>query len=55
LIATLVAAASGYAMLRHAHQTAAFDGVAMVDGGGWTALVIAEFAVALGAIAVALA
>jgi len=30
-----------------------FDGVSLGDGGGWTAVIMAEFMVALGALAVA--
>ena len=53
LIATLVAAACAYGMLRHSRQMM-FEGISLTDGGGWAALVMAEFTVALGALGVAL-
>lgn len=53
ILATLVAAGCAYAMLRHSRQMM-FEGVSFSDGGGWAALVMAEFTVALGALAVAL-
>ena len=53
LIATLVASGCAYGMLRHSRQML-FDGVSLSDGGGWAALVMVEFTVALGALAVAL-
>jgi hypothetical protein len=53
LICTLVAGGCAWAMLRHSRQML-FEGVSMSDGGGWAALVIAEFTASLAAIAVAL-
>jgi hypothetical protein len=53
LIATLVSAGCAYAMLRHARQMM-FEGVGLSEGGGWAALVLAEFTVSLAALAVAL-
>ena len=53
LIATLVAAGCAYAMLRHSRQML-FEGVSLSNGGGWAALVMVEFTVALAALAVAL-
>jgi hypothetical protein len=53
LLATLVAAGSAYAMLRHSRQMM-FEGVSLQDGGGWAALVMVEFTVALAALAFAL-
>jgi hypothetical protein len=53
LIATLVAAGCAYAMIRHSRQML-FEGTSFADGGGITALVMAEFTAALGAISVAL-
>lgn len=54
LFATLVASGCAYAMLRHARQMM-FDGISLSDGGGWAALVMVEFTIALGALGVALA
>ena len=53
LIATLVAAGCAYAMLRHSKQML-FEGTTFAEGGGMTALVLAEFTAALAAISVAL-
>jgi hypothetical protein len=53
LYAVLVAAAAGYAMIRHSKRML-HDGVAFEDGGGWTALVLSEFMVAMAGIAAAL-
>ena len=53
LIAVLVAAMAGYAMIRHANRML-HDGVSFEDGGGWTALVLSEFMVAMAGIAAAL-
>jgi hypothetical protein len=53
LLATLTAAGCAYAMLRHSRQMM-FDGISLSEGGGWAALVMVEFTVALGALAVAL-
>lgn len=52
-IATLAAAGCAYAMLRHSKQML-FEGTSFSEGGGLTALVMAEFTAALGAISVAL-
>ena len=52
LFAMLVAVTVGYSMIRHA-QRMLHEGVAFEDGGGWTALVLAEFVVAMGGVAVA--
>ena len=40
-------------MLRHSRQMM-FEGVSLQDGGGWAALVMVEFTVALAALAFAL-
>ena len=53
LIAAIVALTAGYSMLRHASRML-HDGVGVGDGGGWTALIIAEFMIAFAATAVAL-
>ena len=53
LVALLVAAVAGYAMLRHAKHMI-WSGVTLGDGGGWAVLVLLEFSVALGALGVAL-
>jgi hypothetical protein len=53
LLATLAAAACGYAMLRHSKQML-FEGTSLRDGGGLAALVMVEFTLALGSLAVAL-
>ena len=50
----LVAVSAGYAMIRHARQML-HDGVSLEGGGGWTALILAEFILAMSATAVALA
>ena len=51
-IALLIAAGCGYAMLRHSRRML-FDGVSLSDGGGWTAVILGEFTIALGALAIA--
>ncbi len=53
LFAMLVAVTVGCSMIRHARRLL-HDGVAFEDGGGWTALVSAEFVVAMGGVAVVL-
>lgn len=53
LIAMLVAIASGYSMIRHARKMP-HDGVALEDGGGWTALILTEFMIAMGGLGVAI-
>jgi len=53
LFAMLVAVTVGYSMIRHAKRML-HEGVAFEDGGGWTAVILAEFVVAMGAVAVAL-
>ena len=53
LIALLIAAASGYAMLRHARRMM-FHGISIGDGGGWAVIVMLEFTTAVGALAIAL-
>ena len=50
----LVAVTVGYSMIRHA-QRMLHEGVSFEDGGGWTALVLTEFVVAMGGVGVALA
>ena len=52
LIAILVALASGCSMIRHARKML-HDGVALEDGGGWTALILTEFMAAMGGFGVA--
>jgi hypothetical protein len=52
LVATLVAAAASYAMTRHM-RTMLHEGSTHADGGGWTAVVMVEFMVAMGALGVA--
>lgn len=53
LIALLVAATAAYSMVHHA-RVMLHEGVALEEGGGWTAVFLAEFMVALGAVAAAL-
>ena len=53
LVAMLVAVTGGYAMIRHARQML-HEGISLEDGGGWTALVLTEFLVAMSGVAVAL-
>jgi len=53
MIALLIAAGCAYAMLRQSKQML-FEGTSFADGGGATALVMAEFTAALGSLAVAL-
>lgn len=53
LVGMLVAAVAGFSMIRHARQML-HDGTSLEDGGGWTALVLAEFVVAMSAVAFAL-
>ena len=53
LYAVLVAAVAGYWMIRHSNRML-IEGVSFQEGGGWTALVLAEFFVAMSGIAVAL-
>lgn len=53
LIAALVAAVSGYAVLRTG-RAMVDGGLAIEDGGGWVALMIAEVSCSLAAVAVAL-
>jgi hypothetical protein len=53
LISALIAAGCGFAMLRHSKQML-FEGTSFSEGGGLTALVMAEFTAALAAISVAL-
>jgi len=53
LIAALVAAVSGYAVVRTA-RAMVDGGVTVDDGGGWAALLIAEVCCSSAAIAVAL-
>ena len=52
LIAALVAAASGYAVVRTA-RTLMHNGDTLADGGGWTALILTETMISLGAAAFA--
>ena len=53
LIAALIAALSGYAVVRTA-RTMVDGGVTVEDGGGWAALLIAEVCCSFAAVAVAL-
>jgi hypothetical protein len=53
LIALLIAAGCAYAMLRQSKRML-FEGTTFADGGGATAVVMAEFMVALGSLGVAL-
>ena len=54
LIAVLVAAISGYAVVRTG-RTMMGNGIELQDGGGWAALLIIEVCVSLAAVCVALA
>jgi hypothetical protein len=54
VIAALVAAASGYAVIRTGRSMMG-AGVELQDGGGWAALLITEVCVTFTAVAVALA
>jgi hypothetical protein len=49
----LVAVVVGRSMVRHARRML-HEGISLEDGGGWTAVVLVEFVVAMGAVAVAL-
>ena len=53
LIAALVAAVSGYAVVRTG-RTMLGTGVDLLDGGGWAALLVLEACVSFGAVGVAL-
>ena len=53
LFAMLVAVTAGYSMIRHANRML-HEGVTLEEGGGWTALVLTEFMVAMGGVAFAL-
>jgi len=53
LIGMLVAVAAGYAMIRHARRML-HEGVGLEDGGGWTAVVVTEFVIAMSGVALAL-
>ncbi|RDI75164.1 hypothetical protein Gocc_0962 [Gaiella occulta] len=52
-IAALVALVSGWAVIRHC-RAMLHSGVSLEDGGGWTAVILAETVVCLTAVAVAL-
>ena len=54
LIAALVAAACGYAVVRQGRMMMN-EGVSIEDGGGWAALLITEVCCCFAAVAVALA
>ncbi len=53
LIAALVAAVSGYAVVRTG-RTMMGNGIELQDGGGWAALLITEVCVSIAAVGVAL-
>jgi hypothetical protein len=53
LIAALIAAVSGYAVVRTA-RAMVDGGIGVEDGGGWAALLIAEVCCSFAAVAVAL-
>ena len=53
LIAALIAALSGYAVVRTG-QSMMREGIDLQDGGGWAALLIAEVCVSFAAVGVAL-
>jgi hypothetical protein len=53
LLAMLVAVTFGYSMIRHAGRMM-HEGVGLEEGGGWTALILAEFMIAMGGVAGAL-
>ncbi len=53
LIAALVAAASGYAVVRTG-RTLIHNGETLANGGGWVALILAETMISLGAAAFAI-
>jgi hypothetical protein len=48
LLAALVCALSGWLVVRHGRQMLR-DEITLADGGGWTALFLAEFVVSLAA------
>jgi hypothetical protein len=54
LIAALIAALSGYAVVRHGRKMM-HEGIGLEDGGGWTAILIAEVLCCFSAVAAALA
>ena len=54
LIAALVAAISGYAVVRHGRKMI-HEGVGLEDGGGWTAILLLEVLCCFSAVAAALA
>ena len=53
LVATLVAAASGWALIHHA-RALMHNGETLADGGGWTAIILTETMISLGAAAFAI-
>jgi len=53
LVPTIVALTAGYSTLRHARRML-HEETGVGDGGGWTALIIAEVMIAFAAAAIAL-
>jgi hypothetical protein len=53
LIAMLVAAISGWGVVHHG-KALMFNGTTLQDGGGWTAIILVETMISLGAAAFAL-
>jgi hypothetical protein len=53
LIAALVAAVSGFAVIHHG-KALMFHSTSLQDGGGWTAIILAETMISLGAAAFAI-
>jgi hypothetical protein len=53
LIAALVAALSGWGVIHHA-KTLMHNSIGLQDGGGWTALILVESMISLGAAAFAI-
>jgi hypothetical protein len=53
LIAAFVAAASGWAMIHHSRGLM-HNGESLTDGGGWTAIILTETMISLGAAAFAI-
>jgi hypothetical protein len=54
LIAALIAALSGYAVVHHGRKMM-HEGIGLEDGGGWTAILITEVLCCFSAVAAALA
>jgi hypothetical protein len=53
LVAALVAAVSGWGVVHHG-RALMFNGTTLQDGGGWTAIILTETMISLGAAAFAI-